>query len=95
LNLLPWDFWKLTPGEYISKAKGFVRHEKRKMNDLLIVAWYTAYLTRVRDMPALKSLLIEIDSDDKPKAEHRQSDEEMMAICRLLNAAFGGDEIEV
>lgn len=68
-------------------AEGYQKKYKQHMNELIYLAWHTAYLQRVTKFPDLKSLL----QEDKKNA---QTDDEMMAMARMLNAAFGGDEVE-
>jgi len=59
------------------------------MNELMSAAWHTAYLSRVKPdkLPSLKDLL-----SLEPKKP--QTDEEMMAMCKMLNAAFGGKVVK-
>lgn len=71
-------------------ADGRIRNQKRKMNELLFLAWHTEALARQKRLPALSSLI----KDEKPTSR-QQSDEEMMNMAKLLNAAFGGEVIEV
>jgi hypothetical protein len=72
---------------------GFNERERRHRNDLLSLAWYGEAFARTKNLPKLEDLLTERKRSDEPKRE--QTPEEMMAVCRMLNAAFGGDEIEV
>jgi len=74
-------------------AHGYVRKSRRKANERITSAWNTAYLTRARKLPDLKSLLI--DEEPVVRIEHEQTDDEMLAMIRLLNAAWGGIEVEV
>jgi len=71
-------------------ADGRIRNQKRKMNELVFLAWHTEALARQKRLPALSSLI----KDEKPTGR-QQSDEEMMNMAKLLNAAFGGEVIEV
>lgn len=64
-----------------------IRIMKREYEDRIELAWWTAALSRQPKLPALASLT----NTEAPKA---QSDEAMMAKARLLNAAFGGIEVE-
>lgn len=56
-------------------------------------AWYTARLIRVEKMPELETLLI--DENESPKKEEKQTNEALMAVCKLWNAALGGGVVEV
>lgn len=71
-------------------AEGYNKRNLKRKNEFIELAWNTAYLSRVKEMPELKSILIK---DFKPARQ--QTDEEMMAMARLLNAAFGGVEVVI
>ena len=88
LELKPSEFWQLTPAEFYYMLDGYKRNQKRHINEVLIGAWHTAALSRMEKMPSLNSLLY----DDEPK--HEQTEDEMYAMCKMLNAAFGGVEVE-
>lgn len=57
---------------------------------MLFLAWHIEALARQKRLPVLSSLI----KDEKPIGR-QQSDEEMMNMAKLLNAAFGGEVIEV
>jgi len=57
------------------------------MNELMYHAWHVAAMSRVNKLPSLKSLM------QTEKCE--QSDEDMFAMVKILNAAFGGEVIYV
>lgn len=84
----PFEFWELTLAEFVKIAEGYVRRQKQKYNELIYVAWHTEAFARMKKLPSLKSLIRE------DKERHEQTDEEMMAMAKMLNAAFGGEEIE-
>ena len=90
-------FWRLTYAEFISKYNGHVKKSRRKINELLYLAWNTqnfhAMLLRDRKLPDLKSVLI--DEDEKPKEHHVQTTDEIMEVCKMWTAALGGDFVEV
>ena len=90
LQLKPYEFWELTLAEFADIIDGYVRMQKRRTNELLYTAWHTAVLSRMKDIPSLKSILQ--DTETKPK--HEQTGDEMLAMCKLLNAAFGGEVVE-
>ena len=54
----------------------------------MYTAWHTAVLSRMKDIPPLRKLLQ--DEDEK----HEQTDDEMMHMAKMLNAAFGGEVVE-
>jgi hypothetical protein len=68
---------------------GYNRCRKRQINDMIYTAWHTAVLSRVKDIPSLDSLM----AGTERKKE--QTNEEMMAMAKILNAAFGGTYTEV
>jgi hypothetical protein len=77
-------------------VEGYVRKQK---NDYIIrhnqnawLAWHTAALTRCKEMPELEKLFID-EKDLEPKKE--QTTDQMIAMVRLINAAWGGEEVEV
>lgn len=91
LELKPSEFWGLTPAEFYYITEGFKRRQTRRLNELMYAAWHAAILPRQKEIPPLNSLLR--NYDEEPKRE--QTTEEMMAMCRLLNAVFGGEVIEI
>ena len=87
----PHEFWVLTYAEFRQMVEGYVRKQKRCNDDLMSLAWHTAYFGRVEEMPALDSLLQDDDDNNNP---HEQTDDEMLAMAKMLNAAFGGEVVE-
>jgi hypothetical protein len=85
-------FWELTPAEFKTVFDGFERSKKEKINELLFVAWHTAYFTRVQKPPQLKEVLIDID---KVEPKPAQTPEQMVVACKLITAALGGTFVEV
>ena len=84
----PKEFWLLTFAEFVIIFKEYARTEKRKVNELLFLAWHTALFERQKKLPSLKSIYI-TEEEREP-----QSTEEMIAMCRMFNAALGGKEIK-
>lgn len=70
-------------------VEGYSKRKTNRTNELLYLAWHIAALSRVQKIPELESLYI------KDEKIHKQTDEDMMAMARVLNAAFGGVEVEV
>jgi len=70
---------------------GFVERERLKRNDLIANAWYGEAFARTERLPRLDSLMTKKEAP--PAEEKEQTPEEMMAVCRVLNMAFGGQEI--
>jgi hypothetical protein len=88
MGMRPEEFWKLTPYEFQTMIEGHTNKQKNKYNDLKGLAWYIAVLSRAKEIPELEKLL----GESTPKKE--QTPEEMVAIARILNAAYGGEETE-
>jgi hypothetical protein len=86
---MPDEFWKLTPFEFQAILNNHINKTKIKHNDIKSIAWMIAMLSRAKDIPKLEDLL----KEDKPKEP--QTADQMMAMVKILNAAYGGDEIEV
>ena len=70
-------------------ADGYNKRHIKRSNELITLAWNTAALIRTKEMPELKELLI---SEVEKKS---QTPEEMLTIVKMLNAAFGGEVVEV
>lgn len=73
-------------------ARGFRRRQTQRANELLYLAWHTELFARYERLPRLEEILR--DPDDEPRAKRAQTPEEMLAMCRMLNAALGGEERE-
>jgi len=72
---------------------GFQRRHKNHINELLYLAWHTEAFARQKKLPSLDSLLQK--NENESGQQRQQTDEEMMNMCKLLNAAFGGEVVEV
>jgi hypothetical protein len=72
------------------KLDGYKRHEKRRVNELLSLAWHIALFERQKKLPALDTIL-----QDEQKEHRKQTVDEMIAVVKLLNAAYGGIEVEM
>jgi len=72
-------------------AKGYVRRATLRRNELIYTAWHAEAFARSKVLPNLDSL-IQFDYEDTPKV---QTEEDMVAMVMLLNAAFGGEVVEV
>jgi hypothetical protein len=92
MQMTPDEFWRLTYAEFYSMFKGFNRRQVQKRNELLFHAWHAELFARQKKLPELASII----QDDEPQEQRvKQSDDEMMAICKILNAAFGGEVVEL
>lgn len=92
----PKEFWELTPAEFATIAEGYIRvaqaQAKEKAKNIISLAWYTEALARTKTLPELKTLLDKLDNASKPKQV--QTSDQMMTMCKLLNAVYGGSVIE-
>ena len=71
-------------------AKGFNRRQINRRNELMFAAWHTAAIARQKTLPDLDDLLI----DDKPAPHKEQTDDDMLNMCKMLNAMYGGEVVE-
>jgi len=55
------------------------------------MAWHTALFERQKKLPALNTVLI----DEQQKEHRKQTVDEMIAVVKLLNAAYGGEEVTI
>ena len=81
------DVWELTPEEYTEQIRACIRRRRRERNERFTLAWYTAYFTRVKSLPDLQSILIDVE---EPEPKREMTDEEMQEACKLICLAFGG-----
>lgn len=70
-------------------SEGFRKRDIKNTNDLISLAWHTAVLTRTKEMPELKELLI------KEEATREQTETEMFTMMQMLNTAYGGEVVYV
>jgi len=73
-------------------AKGFNRRQINRRNELMFAAWHTAAIARQKTLPDLDDLLI--DPDKKPEPKKEQTDADMLNMCKMLNAMYGGEVVE-
>ena len=97
MGIRPAEFWELTYSEFITMFHGYVRAQRRRANEMLYTAWHTAMFTRAKEMPELKSVLIEEDAATTASRGglREQTPEEQLMTLRVLNAALGGAEVMV
>ena len=92
LGLLPDQFWRLTYAEFAAMSKGFRRKQVHRANELLYLAWHTELFARQDRLPSLDSIMRD---PDEVRTQAPQDDDAMLAMAKMLNAAFGGDVVEV
>lgn len=88
LGLKPHEFWNLTYAEFAGMVSGYQRRQKKHVNELIYLAWHTEMFARQKKLPALRSCLR--DTEER----HMQTDGDMLQMCKILNAAFGGEVVE-
>lgn len=91
MGLKPDEFWKLTYNEFIEMLIGHRKRERHEINKLLYTAWHMAVFSRQKKIPELKTILIDEEQQERPK---EQTPEQMLAIVRIWNAAYGGTVVE-
>lgn len=91
--MLPSAFYDLTRAEFIMMRDGYVERKRRDINEARHQAWHTAHWILHRDAPELEKYLITDKRNDAPKEEPRQTNEQILARVKLLNAMLGGTEV--
>ena len=89
MGLQPSEFWALTRAEFIVMRNGHIERQRRAINESRYQAWHIAQWINNRNAPDMDKFLI---NNEKPKPK-QQTDDEMIAKARLLNALFGGTEV--
>ena len=85
------EFWQLTYAEFIVRYEEHIKSQVHKRNELVFHAWHVAMFNRQKRLPALDTVLTKEETNKPKKA---QTTEEMMSMCKMLNAAYGGKEIK-
>ena len=80
----PWEFGRMTPGEYLAMARGHLEARKEELRLVLMGAWQTAALVRCRRLPSLKSYLAKLDD---PKDRGRKKKPRVWDPWRVAAAA--------
>lgn len=83
----PHEFWELTPIELENYFAGRIEYIEIENDRSITNAWLSAGLERQKRLPKLESLLTK---REKPK----QTDQQMLAMVKVLNEAFGGVVVE-
>lgn len=90
---MPMDqFWSMTWAEFHEKSRGFIKSRRDRINEQLYVAFRSAWLSQQREAVSLEDFLL--PDENKPQ-EKVMTPEQIMAQCRLINAAMGGTEVIV
>ncbi|MEK5449560.1 hypothetical protein [Paenibacillus sp. FSL R7-0331] len=74
----------MTPHELNLHIESYNKRRSANSEELLINAYLNAYWHRIKRMPSLKEVL------KKTQQQPQQTDEQMLAMVKNLNAAFGG-----
>lgn len=91
--MLPNEFWKLTLAEFLIMSEGYQRKQIDRAKEIIVLSWNIANFTNAKELPKLDELLDRIDNNSKPKQE--QTDDDMLAMVKILNSAYGGEVVEV
>jgi len=92
--MMPSAFLDLTRAEFVMKRDGYIERKRREINEARHRAWHTAHWILHHDAPELDKYLISDKRDDAPKEEPKQTNEQILARVKLLNAMLGGTEVE-
>jgi hypothetical protein len=88
------ELYDMTPIEFDKLQDAYIKTRKRQRNELYIQAWYTAYFNlcrRGKEMVPLSEFLIDTE---KPKPKKEMTDDEILAACRMICTACGGEVVE-
>lgn len=83
----PIRFWDLTYAEYEMMSIGYTKRQRRQSNERMTQAYNIATLMRMRKMPDIQALLLEVDPQELPP---EQTDEQMFVRIQMINVAWGG-----
>ena len=74
MGLLPWQFWKMTPGEFEDYAEGWSWREENRKRD---IAWQTANLMNVwlkdKDRVTVEDLLKKEETKKGPMTDEQMA----------------------
>lgn len=87
MGLPPSEFWELTYSEFDKIVERYKEKKKNQLDELIYLAWHIAALERQKELPKLESLL-----NNKHKSD--MTDEEMLAMGKMIAAAYGGETVE-
>ena len=86
----PFEFWELTPAEFIMIIKAHNKRQEEHTKELLWTTWNTAALIRTDIMPEYNNWMN--INKGKPKKQ-KQTNEDMLNMAKMLNSAFGGEVV--
>lgn len=87
-GIKPNEFWEITPRELSNYVQGFVIKSEMENDRAILNAWLGAGLHRQKRLPKLQDLI------KKTEKKQKQSNEQMLAMVKALNSAFGGKVVE-
>ena len=87
-GIKPNEFWELTPRELKNYIEGFIVKSEMENDRAILNAWLGAGLHRQKRLPKLQDLI------KKTEKKQKQSNEQMLAMVKALNVAFGGKVVE-
>lgn len=93
LQMTPGEFWVLTYVEFSEIWDAYRRMEIKRWNERISTAWHTALFHKLDTLPELASLMLtDVPASEEPKGP--PPIDAVVARCRMLNAMFGGTEVE-
>lgn len=79
------DFYVMTPAELSTLIDIYNRKQKQRHDEMVTVAYLSAYYNRVKKMPNIKDIL------GKKQTETEQSPSDLLNKLKELNAQLGGE----
>ncbi len=83
MGLKPWEFWKLTPREFVVLAEAYLKSEEKIDRRFALIA------CMIHNVNSKKKLKLD---DFVPKKKEKQTSEQMLRVVEMMNAAFGGED---
>lgn len=80
------EYYESTPMEIGLKIDVYNRRQKQRHDEVVTLAYLSAYYNRVKKMPKLQELL---SGHEKPKAEEQAT--ALLSKLKELNAQLGGN----
>jgi hypothetical protein len=80
------QFEYMTPYELTLTIEAFTESREAELKEELTLVWLGEYYHRTKRLPALQSELNKLTGE----AKKDMSDDEMLAVAKMLNAKFGG-----
>lgn len=80
------EYYDSTPAEISIKVEIFNRKQLQKHQEIITIAYLSAYYNRIKKMPKLQDLL-----QPKEQIDDKQKADALLEKLKALNAQLGGD----